>query len=212
MHAQLLSRIHYFATSWIVTHQSTLSMGFSRQEYGSGVPFPSPGDLPDPGIKSVSPALADRFFTTESPVYMKFIIGVSSCYGGWKVTWSTICNLENQEGHGYNSVKGWRPVTQGVRGCWCKKKKPWYLRGQQKMDVPAEEEGDNLPFLGPFVLFRTFIDGMRPAHFGEGRSFFSQPTIDFLLISLLISSGNSLKNTPRKQIRWQKSLLTSNYP
>ena len=82
MHAQLLSRIHYFATSWIVTHQSTLSMGFSRQEYGSGVPFPSPGDLPDPGIKSVSPALADRFFTTESPVYMKFIIGVSSCYGG----------------------------------------------------------------------------------------------------------------------------------
>ena len=69
------------------------------------------------------------------------------------------------------------------------------------MDVPAEEEEDNLPFLGPFVLFRTFIDGMRPAHFGEGRSFFSQPTIDFLLISLLISSGNSFKIMPRKQIR-----------
>ena len=43
-------------------------MGFSRQEYWSGLPFPSPGDLPDPGVKPtslVSPALADEFFTTE---------------------------------------------------------------------------------------------------------------------------------------------------
>ena len=45
----------------------SLSMGFSRQEYGSGLPFPSPGDLPNPGIKSGSPALAGRFFTTEPP-------------------------------------------------------------------------------------------------------------------------------------------------
>ena len=47
---------------------ATLSMGFSRQEYWSQLPFPSPGDLPDPGIKpeaSVAPALAGRFFTTE---------------------------------------------------------------------------------------------------------------------------------------------------
>ena len=82
MHAQSLSRIRYFATSWTVTHQSILSMGFSRQEYWSGLPFPSPGALPDPGIKTVSPAPADRFFITEPPVYMKFIIGVSSGYGG----------------------------------------------------------------------------------------------------------------------------------
>ena len=46
-------------------HQAPLSMGFSRQEYWSGLPFPSPGDLPDPGIKPKSPALADRFFTIE---------------------------------------------------------------------------------------------------------------------------------------------------
>ena len=44
-----------------------MSMGFSRQEYWSGLPFPSPGDLPDPGIKPLSPALAGRFFTTEPP-------------------------------------------------------------------------------------------------------------------------------------------------
>jgi len=47
-------------------------MGFLRQEYWGGLPFPSPGDLPDPGIKLTSPALAGRFFTTEPP---KFIIG-----------------------------------------------------------------------------------------------------------------------------------------
>ena len=50
--------------------QASLSMGFSRQEYWSGLPFPPPGDLPDPGIQPsspVSPALAGRLFTTEPP-------------------------------------------------------------------------------------------------------------------------------------------------
>ena len=50
-----------------VAHRSPLSVGFSQQEYWSGLPFPSPGDLPDPGIKLMSPALADGFFTTEPP-------------------------------------------------------------------------------------------------------------------------------------------------
>ena len=44
-------------TPWTVAHQAPLSMGFSRQEYWSGLPFPPPGDLPDPGIKLLSPAL-----------------------------------------------------------------------------------------------------------------------------------------------------------
>ena len=56
-----------FATPWTVVHQAPLSIGFPRQEYWSGLPFPSPGDLPDPGIKSLSHALAGRFFTTEPP-------------------------------------------------------------------------------------------------------------------------------------------------
>ena len=46
-----------FATPWIVAYQALPSMGFSRQEYRSGLPFPSPGDLPDPGIEPRSPAL-----------------------------------------------------------------------------------------------------------------------------------------------------------
>ena len=47
--------------------QDHLSMGFPRPEYGSGLPFPSPGDLLDPGIGAMSPALASVFFTTEPP-------------------------------------------------------------------------------------------------------------------------------------------------
>ena len=53
--------------TYIVTHQSLLSIRFSRQEYWSGLPFPSPGDLPNPGIKPFPLALAGGFFTTEPP-------------------------------------------------------------------------------------------------------------------------------------------------
>ena len=52
-----LSRVRLLATPWTVAYQDPLSMGFSRQEYWSGLPFPSPGDLPDPGIELGSPAL-----------------------------------------------------------------------------------------------------------------------------------------------------------
>ena len=56
-----------FATSWTAASQAPLSMGFPRQEYWSGLPLPSPGDLPNPGIEPMSPALAGGFFTTEPP-------------------------------------------------------------------------------------------------------------------------------------------------
>ena len=57
-----------FATSWTVARQAPLSMGFSRQEYWRGLPYPPPGDLPDPGIKPgvMSPAPAGGFFTTSA--------------------------------------------------------------------------------------------------------------------------------------------------
>ena len=54
---QLLSCVRLFATLWNVAHQAPLSMGFSRQEHWSGLPCCPPGDLPDPGIEPVSPAL-----------------------------------------------------------------------------------------------------------------------------------------------------------
>ena len=58
---------HSFETPWTVARQAFLSMGFSRQEYWSGLPFPPPADLPDSGIELTPPALAGGFFTTEPP-------------------------------------------------------------------------------------------------------------------------------------------------
>ena len=56
-----------FATPWTVAHQAPLSMAFPRQEHWSGLPFSSPGDLPDPEMEPESPALAGGFFTAEPP-------------------------------------------------------------------------------------------------------------------------------------------------
>ena len=62
-----LSRIQLFATSWTVAHQAPPSMEFSRQEYWSGLPFPSPGYLPDPGIKPGSSVLQADALPSEPP-------------------------------------------------------------------------------------------------------------------------------------------------
>ena len=67
--AQSLGRVWLFATPWTVGPQAPLSMGFSRQECRSGLPFPSTGELPNPGIEPwslTSPPLAGRFFTTTA--------------------------------------------------------------------------------------------------------------------------------------------------
>ena len=69
----LLSRVQLFVTLWTITHQAPLSMDFSRQEYWSGLPFLSSGDLPDPEIihkapeLQVSSCIAGKFCTTEPP-------------------------------------------------------------------------------------------------------------------------------------------------
>ena len=62
-----LSRVRLFATPWTVAHQAPRSVGFSRQEYWNGLPFPSPGDLPDPGIEPRSPALQAAALPFEPP-------------------------------------------------------------------------------------------------------------------------------------------------
>ena len=63
------NKVQLFATIWAVACQASLSMGFSRQEYWSGLPCPPPRDIPDPGIEPafpMSPALAGGFFTTSA--------------------------------------------------------------------------------------------------------------------------------------------------
>ena len=67
MKVKLLSHVQLFATLWTVAHQAPPSMGFSRQKYWSGLPFPSPGDLPNPGIEPRSLALHAKALTTELP-------------------------------------------------------------------------------------------------------------------------------------------------
>ena len=62
-----LSRVQLFATPWTVAYQAPQSMGFSRQEYWSGLPFPSPGDLPNPGIEPGSPTLQADALPSEPP-------------------------------------------------------------------------------------------------------------------------------------------------
>ena len=65
MKVKSLSRVRLFATLWTIGHHVPSSVGFPRQEYWSGLPFPSPGDLPDPGIKPWSPALQAGALTSE---------------------------------------------------------------------------------------------------------------------------------------------------
>ena len=86
VHACVLSHfscVRLLATPWTVACQASLSMGFSRQEYWTGLPFPSPGDLPDPGIEPpslMSPALVGGFFATSATweavgLFISFSVG-----------------------------------------------------------------------------------------------------------------------------------------
>ena len=70
------SRVRLFVTPWTVTYQASLSMGFSRQEYWSGLPFPSRVDLPDPGIEPKSPILQAVALLSEPPGKLLAWLGV----------------------------------------------------------------------------------------------------------------------------------------
>ena len=86
LHVKLLSHVRFFAASCTVAHQDPLSLEFSRQEYWRALPFPTPGDLLDPGIESVSPespALAGGFFTIEPT--LSLITGLKEWL--WKGSW-----------------------------------------------------------------------------------------------------------------------------
>ena len=109
-------------------HQAPLSLGFSREEYWSGLPF-SPGDLPNPGIKSATPSLAGRFFTAESPgklfyslysikIYYK-IMAMISCTMQFPCSLSGKLFLNASEEPRQNTLKKWS---------WSEvREKPWTL-------------------------------------------------------------------------------------
>ena len=76
-----LSRVRLFATSWTVAYQAPPSMGFSRQECWSGLPFSSPGDLPDPGIEPGSPALQADALPSEPAGKLLYDLIYMKCPG-----------------------------------------------------------------------------------------------------------------------------------
>ena len=89
------SHVQLFAILWTIARQAPLSMGFSRQEYWTGLPCRPPGDLPDPGIKLISlrsPALSGGFFTT-SAIWEAHIYTSGKSY-----IHTTIYKIDNQQG------------------------------------------------------------------------------------------------------------------
>ena len=92
------------ATLWTVAHQAPLSMGFSRQEYWSGLPFPSPGDLPDPEIEPGSPTLQADSLLSETPgkppdhsyihVYLLFFLRSFSHIGHYRLFSGIPCTIQ----------------------------------------------------------------------------------------------------------------------
>ena len=92
-HSVVFLCVWLFATPWIVAHQSPLSMEFSRPEYWTGLPFPSLGDLPDPGIKPWSPALqADSLSLPPGKPQMNFIIFFPFIFISWRLITSQYCS------------------------------------------------------------------------------------------------------------------------
>ena len=137
MRAQSFSCVWVFAVLWAVARQAPLSVGFSRQEYWSGLPFPPPQDLPDPGIEPISPALAGGFFffcncaTWEAHPYAHICTNKTNylwaknipCYDTvlgkipWKRAWKSTPVFLPGESYGQGSLVGYMG-SQGVGHDW----------------------------------------------------------------------------------------------
>ena len=115
-----------FLTTWTIAHQALLSIGFPRQEYCSGLPFPSPGDFHDPRIKPMSPALAGRISITEpqgSPWY--WVHGTKMKLSMWLLPCPVAPSLRLSHSLGIKSQPGFRTSLPSARvytaGCSCSK-------------------------------------------------------------------------------------------
>ena len=124
--AQLRSRVWFFVTSWTVVRQAPLSMGFSRQEYWSGLPFPPAGNLPNPGIKPAFRfhALARGFFTSESP-YLCCISSLS-CVWLFATPWTVARQAPLSTGILQARILGWvaMPSSRGLPNPGIKPRQP----------------------------------------------------------------------------------------
>ena len=94
----MLSHVGLFVTPWTVARLAPLSMEFSKQEYWSELPFPTPGDLPHPRIGLVSPALAGEFFTTAPPGKPNYVVFSKGTFSesGYSLNRPTLANTLNR--------------------------------------------------------------------------------------------------------------------
>ena len=149
------SCVQLCVTLWTVTCQVPLSMGFSRQDYWSGLPFPSPGDLPDPGIKPVSltsPALTNRFFT------------IGATWEALQLGWSEVKSLSGVQ----LFETPWTVAYQAP----------------QSMEFSRQEYWSGLPFPAPGDLPNPGIEPESPALQADALPS-EPPGLIFLLLSYL---------------------------
>ena len=107
-----LSHVRLFAIPWTVVYQASLSMGFSRQEYWSRLSFPSPGDLPDPGIDPRSPALQADALPSEPPGNTtRMALELMNWKISWRKEWLPTPVFFPGESHDRGA---WRATVQGV--------------------------------------------------------------------------------------------------
>ena len=119
-----LSRVWLFTTPWTVAYQALWSMGFSRQEYWSGLPFPSPGDLPKPRIEPRSPALQTDALPSEPLGEVKSLSRVQLFVTPWTIAYQTPPSM------GFSREEYWSGVLLGKQGkIWqnIKIQQSWYV-------------------------------------------------------------------------------------
>ena len=135
---QSLSRVQLFVTPWTVAHQA-LSMAFSRQEYCSGLPFPSPGNLPDPGIELESPALQTDSLLPEPP-------GTESII--WRV---------------YKNTISWTPLPKFLtQWIWDGSQESEFLESSWMMFMILSEDYHTLSFFICAIIVFTHLENFQP--------------------------------------------------
>ena len=181
---QSLSWIRLFAILWTVAHLAPLCVGFSRQEYWSGLPFPSPGDLPHPGIEPLPPTLPGEFFTTNSALFHlwlpKVLMPGSQTERGtrkgspsWEDDWGGWGIYRWEEGQGSRNknkaeksteAPWWGEGVEAVRGS----QDPW-MGSHKRLPGDSRElrfQGYSLSFIWESVVVSTTTPLSQP-YFGS---------------------------------------------
>ena len=140
MRAQSFSCVWVFAVLWAVARQAPLSMGFSRQEYWSGLPFPPPQDLPDPGIEPMSPALAGGFFfffflPPGKPTHMHTYAQTKQIICELKISHVMKLYWGRSPGRGHGSLFQYSCLENPMdRGAW------WVTWGHRESDTTCKHD------------------------------------------------------------------------